>query len=93
MMAKKQDYESIKKSCLKKGETFNDPEFPAYNKSIFHSKIDDDIEWKRPGVLCRSPHLIEDFSPYDLHEGELGNMWFVTAIGTLISDREMMEQV
>ncbi|XP_076081241.1 calpain-5-like [Mytilus galloprovincialis] len=93
MMAKKQDYESIKKSCLKKGETFNDPEFPANNKSIFHSKIDDDIEWKRPGVLCRSPHLIEDFSPYDLHEGELGNMWFVTAIGTLISDRERMEQI
>ncbi|XP_063437594.1 calpain-5-like [Mytilus trossulus] len=93
MMAKKQDYESIKKSCLKKGENFNDPEFPANNKSIFHSKVDDDIEWKRPGEICRSPHLIEDFSPYDLHEGELGNMWFVTAIGTLISHMERMEQV
>ncbi|CAC5381126.1 CAPN5 [Mytilus coruscus] len=28
--------------------------------------------------------LIEDFSTYDLREGEFGNMWFVTAIGTLI---------
>ncbi|XP_052084481.1 calpain-5-like [Mytilus californianus] len=90
---KKQDYGSIRKSCLKKGENFNDTEFPTNNKSIFYSKVDGDIEWKRPGELCRSPKLIEDFSAFDLHEGELGNMWFVTAIGTLISYKKRVEQV
>ncbi|XP_076081240.1 calpain-5-like [Mytilus galloprovincialis] len=90
---KKQDYESIKKTCLKKGDLFSDTEFRPNNKSIFFSKIDDDIEWKRPMDLCRSPKLIEDFSPYDLREGQFGNMWFVTAIGALISKRERVNKV
>ena len=48
---KKQKYSSIRSDCLKRGELFEDPEFPANNKSLFYSKIDNEIEWKRPKVL------------------------------------------
>lgn len=47
---KGQKYKSIKKDLARKGELFQDPEFQAGNKSIFFSKIDNDIEWKRPKV-------------------------------------------
>ncbi len=47
---KGQKYSSIKKNCLKKGELFTDPEFPPNAKSLFFSKVDPEIEWKRPKV-------------------------------------------
>ncbi len=47
---KGQKYSSIKKEFLKKGELFVDPEFPPKSKSLFFSRIDNEIEWKRPKV-------------------------------------------
>ena len=47
---KNQKYGSIRSDCLKRGELFEDPEFPANNKSLFYSKVDNEIEWKRPKV-------------------------------------------
>ena len=47
---KGQKYSKLKKDCLKKGELFVDTEFPANNKSLFFSKVDPDIVWKRPNV-------------------------------------------
>jgi hypothetical protein len=43
---KNQKYSNIKSSCLKKGILWEDPEFPANNKSLFFSKVDNDIENK-----------------------------------------------
>ena len=57
---KKQKYSSIRSECLSKGTLFEDPEFPANNKSIFFSKIDNEIEWKRPKV---SKNLMVPTSP------------------------------
>ena len=45
-----QKYSSIKKECAKLGELFVDPEFPPNNKSLFFSKVDKEIVWKRPKV-------------------------------------------
>ena len=47
---KGQKYSKLKKDWLKKGELFVDTEFPANNKSLFFSKVDPDIVWKRPNV-------------------------------------------
>ena len=47
---KSQRYGSLKNENLKRGELFIDDEFPAHNKSVFFSKIDQDIVWKRPNV-------------------------------------------
>ena len=47
---KGQKYSSIKKDLVKNGELFVDPEFPPSHKSLFFSKVDKEIEWKRPKV-------------------------------------------
>ena len=91
---KNQKYSNIKSSCLKKGVLWEDPEFPANNKSLFFSKVDNDIEWKRPSELCKVPRLvIEGVSCDDLNQGELGNTWFVTACASLVIHKKMFEKV
>ncbi|XP_064603652.1 calpain-5-like [Liolophura sinensis] len=89
-----QKYSSLKADCTKKGILFEDPEFPASNKSIFFSQVDKDIEWKRPKEICKAPKLIvEGVSCDDIREGELGNCWFVTACTTLAQEPKLLQKV
>ncbi|GFR64603.1 calpain-9 [Elysia marginata] len=43
-----QSYSRIKKDCVSKGVLFEDPEFPASSKSLYFSKVDNDVVWMRP---------------------------------------------
>ncbi|GFO09471.1 calpain-5 [Plakobranchus ocellatus] len=45
-----QSYAKIKKDCLSKGILFEDPEFPASSKSLYFSKVVNDVTWMRPRV-------------------------------------------
>ena len=46
-----QNYDQIKAKCLEEGISFEDPEFPAVDKSIFFSSAPPrPFEWKRPHV-------------------------------------------
>jgi hypothetical protein len=56
---KNQKYSSIKSDCLKRGELFEDPEFPANSKSLFFSRVENEIEWKRPKVCLNVVWTIE----------------------------------
>ncbi|KAG8232137.1 hypothetical protein J437_LFUL012146 [Ladona fulva] len=43
------DYERIKRSCLKRGELWEDPDFPAVQASVFyHQTPPFQFVWKRP---------------------------------------------
>ncbi|KAK6627292.1 hypothetical protein RUM44_009769 [Polyplax serrata] len=43
------DYEKIKRSCLKRGELWEDPDFPATQSSVFyHQTPPFQFSWKRP---------------------------------------------
>lgn len=45
------DYERIRRSCLKRGELWEDPEFPATQTSVFyHQTPPFQFVWKRPKV-------------------------------------------
>ncbi|KAK3095784.1 hypothetical protein FSP39_019019, partial [Pinctada imbricata] len=91
---KGQKFSSLRSDCLSKGVLFEDPEFPANNKSLFFSKIDNDIEWKRPKELCKVPKLVvEGVSCDDLNQGELGNTWFVTACSSLTLEKKLFQTV
>ena len=46
-----QRYSVLKKGLVKRGEIFVDNEFPANSKSLFYSRVCNDVEWKRPQVL------------------------------------------
>jgi len=46
------EYERIKRSCLKRGELWEDPEFPATQASVFyHQTPPFQFQWKRPKVF------------------------------------------
>ncbi|XP_075040426.1 calpain-6 [Mixophyes fleayi] len=82
---KNQNFWQLKNECMKAGTLYEDPEFPASNESLFYSKAPPDlIQWKRPGELCDDPRLFVDgISHHDLHQGKLGNCWFVAACSCL----------
>ncbi|XP_041355947.1 calpain-5-like [Gigantopelta aegis] len=89
-----QNYANLKQECIKKGQLFEDPEFTASNKSVFFSKVDNDIEWKRPKELCHVPKLILDgVACENLVQGELGNAWFITACSSLALEQKLWRAV
>ena len=46
------EFERLRESCLKKGELFEDSDFPAVQTSIFyHQKPPFSFVWKRPKVV------------------------------------------
>ncbi|XP_041052396.1 calpain-5-like [Carcharodon carcharias] len=92
---KGQQYSALKKECRQHHRLFEDPHFPATNESLFYSKSPPGpIEWKRPQELCESPHLfVNGISSHDLHQGKLGNCWFVAACSCLALRDSLWQKV
>lgn len=45
------DYERLKRACIKRGELWEDPDFPATQTSVFyHQTPPFQFTWKRPKV-------------------------------------------
>ncbi|XP_029107050.1 calpain-5-like isoform X3 [Scleropages formosus] len=90
-----QHYSSLKKRCLQRGMLFEDPCFPAIDESLFyHGNRIGRVHWKRPQELCDDPHLFVDgISAHDLHQGQLGNCWFVAACSSLASRESLWQKV
>uniref|UniRef100_A0A3B3X1H5 Uncharacterized protein n=1 Tax=Poecilia mexicana TaxID=48701 RepID=A0A3B3X1H5_9TELE len=90
-----QQYSTLKRQCLQSGLLFEDPRFPATDDSLFHqgNRIGR-VVWKRPQELCEDPHLFVDgISAHDLHQGQLGNCWFVAACSSLASRESLWQKV
>ncbi|PRD28236.1 UNVERIFIED_CONTAM: CalpC [Trichonephila clavipes] len=79
------EFEKIKRSHIKKGELFEDPDFPATQASVFyHQKPPFQFAWKRPKELCPNPVFVQDGTlQYDITPGKLGDHWLVSALGCL----------
>ncbi|XP_033026764.1 calpain-5-like [Lacerta agilis] len=90
-----QRYQHLKKRCLQQQSLFEDPEFPATNASLFYRRDPlEGVSWKRPGEMCADPRLFVDgISPRDLHQGSLGNCWFVAAASCLASEPSIWKKV
>lgn len=90
-----QQYSSLKSQCQQSGRLFEDPVFPATDTSLFYqgNRIGK-VDWKRPKELCEDPHLFVDgISAHDLHQGQLGNCWFVAACSSLASRESLWQKV
>ncbi|XP_035265940.1 calpain-5-like [Anguilla anguilla] len=92
---KNQRYYDLKQECRLEKKLFEDPEFPATDKSLFYQKSPPGhVEWKRPKEICDDPHLIvEGISAHDLNQGTLGNCWFVAACSCLALKSELWNKV
>ncbi|XP_061090904.1 calpain-5-like [Conger conger] len=92
---KNQRYYDLKQECRLEKNLFEDPEFPATDKSLFFQKSPPgNVEWKRPKEICDNPRLIiEGISAHDLNQGMLGNCWFVAACSCLAIKSELWNKV
>ncbi|XP_015127147.1 calpain-C [Diachasma alloeum] len=79
------EYERIKRSCLKRGELWEDPEFPATQASVFyHQTPPFQFQWKRPKELCNRPIFVSDTpTQFDVIPGKMGDKWLVSCLGVL----------
>ncbi|XP_074536103.1 calpain-5-like [Halichoeres trimaculatus] len=90
-----QSFSALKRQCQQKGVLFEDPLFPTNDQSLFYqtNRIGN-VTWKRPKDLCSNPRLFVDgISAHDLHQGQLGNCWFVAACSSLASREALWQKV
>ncbi|XP_023648274.1 calpain-5a [Paramormyrops kingsleyae] len=92
---KGQRYAALKKQCLQSKVLFEDPLFPTSDESLFFQRNQiGQVVWKRPKDLCADPHLfVNGISAHDLHQGQLGNCWFVAACSSLASLEPLWQKV
>uniref|UniRef100_A0A673C728 Calpain catalytic domain-containing protein n=1 Tax=Sphaeramia orbicularis TaxID=375764 RepID=A0A673C728_9TELE len=90
-----QSFSALRAKCRQDGRLFEDPLFPASDQSLFYqSNRIGRVTWKRPKELCSDPRLFVDgISAHDLHQGQLGNCWFVAACSSLASREALWQKV
>ncbi|KAL3120633.1 hypothetical protein niasHT_007925 [Heterodera trifolii] len=91
------DFHSERDRCLRERRLFEDPEFPATDRSIFFSKSPPEgLQWKRPGELTSDPQLIASSSGasrFDVVQGQLGDCWLLAAAAVLTLREELFFRV
>ncbi|XP_063370426.1 calpain-B [Cydia amplana] len=90
-----QDFKDIRSRCLSEGRLFEDPEFPAIDRSLYYKeRLDRPITWLRPSEICDDPQLfVEGYSRFDVQQGELGDCWLLAAVANLTLHRKLFFQV
>ncbi|XP_072885084.1 calpain-8-like [Hemitrygon akajei] len=84
-----QNFEQIRDQCLRDGQLFEDPTFPADEGSL--GKIDESsIKWLRPAELFANPRFfVNSFSTTDIVQGSLGDCWFLAAMSSLTLNADL----
>ncbi|KAF7709047.1 calpain-8-like [Silurus meridionalis] len=93
-----QDFLKLRQKCLDQKVKFVDDKFPADRRSIGSGLLPlqtaAKVVWKRPSELVENPCLIVDGeSRFDYSQGDLGNCWFLAAIGAITFQKDIMDQV
>ncbi|KAL1497954.1 hypothetical protein ABEB36_008833 [Hypothenemus hampei] len=94
------NYAAIKRSCRERGVLYEDTEFPANARSLYHHKKPSlsPIVWMRPHEICQRPRFLEE-NPADasyrfsVEAGELGDQWLLSAVASLALTPKFLERV
>ncbi|KAM9344562.1 calpain-2 catalytic subunit-like [Symphorus nematophorus] len=95
-----QDYESLRASCLERGQLFNDDCFEPLPSSLGYNELGPNsykvrgITWKRPTELCCNPKfIVENATRTDICQGALGDCWLLAAIASLTLNKQVLYRV
>ncbi|XP_060100641.1 calpain-13 [Heteronotia binoei] len=93
-----QDFVDLRDHCLSRGILFEDDTFPAHFSSIGTRMLSEEklhqIQWMRPYDILENPKLIVDgVSRFDILQGEIGDCWFLAALGSLTVQQQFLENV
>ncbi|KAK5853817.1 hypothetical protein PBY51_014941 [Eleginops maclovinus] len=95
-----QDFESLRNSCLERGQLFQDDCFESLPSSLGFKDLGPNshkvrgIQWKRPRELCSNPQFIfENASRTDICQGALGDCWLLAAIASLTLNKQVLSRV
>lgn len=94
--------DEIKRRC-RRGELFEDPEFPAIDSKVFKKRVlpgGQSFEWLRPQELLdaqgegqKAKMLVGGASRLDINQGMLGDCWLLAAIACLTQEEKLMARV
>lgn len=93
-----QDFYTLRDRCIESGSLFEDPEFPASDRSLFYTRYaESGYEWKRPDLICGAndrPRFFEKgYSRFDVRQGKLGDCWFLAAAANLTQYDKLFSRV
>uniref|UniRef100_A0A3B3X5P6 Calpain-2 catalytic subunit n=1 Tax=Poecilia mexicana TaxID=48701 RepID=A0A3B3X5P6_9TELE len=95
-----QDFEELRRSCLERGQLFEDDCFEALPSSLGFNELGPNsykvrgVTWTRPTELCQNPKFIsEDATRTDICQGALGDCWLLAAIASLTLNKQVLSRV
>ncbi len=104
-----QDYKTLKKNLLSRGQIFEDDKFPAHNSMLsdtgggnhyimsYNGRMrvrPTEIKWLRPHEIARDPRMyVGKRDRFDINQGEIGDCWFLAALANLADDDEAFHRV
>uniref|UniRef100_A0A3P8WJB3 Calpain 12 n=1 Tax=Cynoglossus semilaevis TaxID=244447 RepID=A0A3P8WJB3_CYNSE len=97
--SKDQDFLSLLEECLKSGQLFSDPTFPAEQGSIGLTGLDptrpdNEIKWQRPKEISKNAVFVEGTTgTTDICQGQLGNCWLLAALSCLTMHPQLFVKV
>ncbi|XP_050504274.1 calpain-3-like isoform X3 [Diabrotica virgifera virgifera] len=97
---KASSFYDIKRSCREQGRLYEDLDFPASSKALYHHKKPSlsPIVWMRPHEICQRPRFINNTSdePHrkcSIESGEVGDQRLLAAVSSLALTPKLLERV
>jgi Calpain family cysteine protease len=89
-----EDFHKLRQKCVISGKLYKDPNFLPSANILGHESGHKSIIWRRPHEICTNPRFVVDgYSRFDVHQGSLGDCWFLAALATLAENEELFHKV